>query len=451
MKLHVGGKLTAKGFEIILNRKSFPISYPSEIWKKYPSILKNILLDNVAYSSTLFLPQMHDQKTITYTTNRPLSETFLYKNGIYDMPICALVDGVSSLEYIKRFFNTQYLFDNNYIQTPQTIDFKKPKEQTAIIPFSFGKESLLNTALCLELGITPILVNFIEPSHKYEYEHKKKLMKKFEKEFNVKIYVVNYGPGIFRYGKYWNLQTELGWGLHTTDYVIMSLPFAHYFNASLIILGNEVSCNDFFFNKDGVLTYDAGYDQHKDWTPQQSLLGSLLLGREIDVASFVDGIYELAETKILQSRYQEIVKYQMSCEAKTEHAANKRWCQRCEKCSYMFALISAFDVDLQKIGFSENMFDKAHHSIYSYFFKYDPQRPAYGSQEALLVAFYLATKRGRTGYSIDEFKKHLLPKFEKNKKDLIKKYLGIHPMHLNQNTLAKKLLRIYRSELKEYL
>src|SRR3989344_3051734 len=200
MKLHVGGKLTAKGFEIILNRKSFPISYPSEIWKKYPSILKNILLDNVAYSSTLFLPQMHDQKTITYTTNRPLSETFLY-----------------------------------------------------------------------------------------EYEHKKKLMKKFEKEFNVKIYVVNYGPGIFRYGKYWNLQTELGWGLHTTDYVIMSLPFAHYFNASLIILGNEVSCNDFFFNKDGVLTYDAGYDQHKDWTPQQSLLGSLLLGREIDVASFVDG------------------------------------------------------------------------------------------------------------------------------------------------------------------
>ena len=451
MKLHVKANLTSRGINIFVNKDKFPIIYPKEIWDRYPANLKQVLLDNLAYSSTLFVPQMKNENIMTFATSRPISETFLYKNGITDMPICAAVDGVSSVEYIKRFFNTQYLFANNAIKTPPQISFKEPKRIRAIVPFSFGKETLLTAALCVELGIEPILVNFIEPSLTHDHWHKKNLVKDFEREFKLKVHFVNNGPGIFRYGAYWKMATELGWGLHTTDYVMMALPFLHYFNASMIVLGNEASCNDIFFDKEGVLTYKAGYDQHSDWTPQQALLGSLLLGRKIKVTSFLNSLYEIAETKILHQRYPEWGKYQMSCESRTLQAKHKRWCQNCLKCSYMFPLTTAFDVNLETVGFDENMFDKKRFHLYKYFFDYNPSNPNYGSQEELGLGFYLSSKRGRNGYSIDIFNKKLRPFFEKNKKRLIKKYLGVNQFHIEDKKIRGKLNSMFRQELKEFL
>src|SRR3989344_8535727 len=303
MKLHVKANLTSRGIDVFVNKDKFPIIYPKEIWDRYPLIHKQILLDNIAYSSTLFVPQILDQKIVTYETNRPLSESFLYKNGMTDMPICAAVDGVSSVGYIRRFFNTQYLFEKNNIRTLPQLNFKEPRQTKAVIPFSFGKESLLTAALCIELGITPILVNFVEPSLTHDQLHKKALSQQFEKEFGIKVYTIHNGPGIFRYGHFWKINTELGWGLHTTDYAMMTLPFLHYFDASMIMLGNEASCNDIFFDKENILNYKAGYDQHTDWTQQQGLLASLLLGRKVNILSLVDSLYEIAETKILHQRY----------------------------------------------------------------------------------------------------------------------------------------------------
>src|SRR3989338_178737 len=355
--LRVNARITARGIIISLNGESFPVVYPKEIWSRYPTSLKEILRDNLAYSSTLFVPQMLNRKEIQYATARPLSETFLYKNGIYDMPISATVDGASSTEYIKRFFNSHYCFPQNRIRLPRKIIISKPTTKTAIVPFSFGKESFLTFALCQELGIRPILVYFIEPTHRYEYLHKKVLMEKFKKDLGLKVYTVANNPGIFRYGARWNLTTELGWGTHTTDYVIMCLPFAHYFKASFIFLGNEQSCNDAFIDNENVLTYKAAYDQHCEWTGQQGLLATMLSGKQIEVASLLEPLYEIAETKILHQRYPKYGRYQMSCEAKTEHAKRKRWCQACTKCSYMYALCAAFNIDLEKVGFTENLFE----------------------------------------------------------------------------------------------
>jgi len=444
--LNIDAKVTKGGLTVIVNGKEFSITYPREIWQKYPAKAKEALKDNAAYSSTIFLPQMFDLTKIYYQTARPLSETFLFKNGIYDMPCCAIADEKSSLGYVKKFFNTQYIFADNKIKTARN-NFHKKTMPAAIIPFSFGKESLLSAALCREIGIKPILVNFIEPANEFEYFHKKKLIKKFEAETGLKVYTIEYGPGILRYGKYWNLETELGWGLQTTEYSMLSVPLADYFKTDYIILGNEQSCNDVFFNKEGVLTYKAGYDQHGDWTPQQGLLASLIAGRKIEVISFMEPLYEIAITKILHGRYPEYGKYQMSCMADNEKAKTNRWCQYCVKCGYIFALGSAFNIDLKKIGFTENLFDREHASVYEHFFKYDPQAPAYGSEEELGLAFYLACLKGRSGYSIDLFKKTKLKKFERNQKKLIKKYLGITPGWILPNGLTKKILKIYQQEL----
>lgn len=445
--LEVRAKITKEGIDIILNGDHFKVIYPTEIWEKYDKTLKRVLAENIAYSSTIFIPQMFDLHEINYKTARPISETFLFKNGIYDMPICAITDNKSSLDYVKKFFNTRPIYEKNEISVPPQRETKKKTQKTAIVPFSFGKESMLSFSLCKEIGINPILVNFIEPSNKYEYFHKRKLIEKFEKEMKVKVYTVKYNPGILRYGKHWNLNTELGWGLQTTEYALMSLPFAEYFNADYIVLGNEQSCNDIFFDKEGMMSYKAAYDQHSDWTPQQGLLASLILGRKIEVVSFMESLYEIAINKILHQRYPEDGKYQMSCMADNKNAKNNRWCQKCVKCGYIYALCCAFNLDLKKIGFTKNLFDKEHSKIYDHFFNYDPKAPAYGSQKELGLAFYLSFLNGFKGHSIEKFKKTLLPRFQKNKKAYAKQYLGINKHPNIPAKYKKSLLKIYKEEL----
>jgi hypothetical protein len=451
-RLEIKSEIMPSGMTIGVNKESFPITYPGEIWQSYPMEDKKRLLDNIAYSSTIFLPQMLELDSILYHTSRPVAETFLYKNGIYDMPICAIVDGRPSMEYVKRFFNTRYIFADNRIKVPPKVDFsaKSSKKKSAIVPFSFGKESMLSFALCRELGIEPVLVNFIEPANEFEFVHKKKLIEEFEKKADVKVYTVLYEPGMLRYGRHWGLETELGWGLQTTEYALLCLPFAEHFRADYIVLGNEQSCNDTFYNKEDLLTYKAGYDQHGDWTMQQGLLSSILAGKKIQVISFMEPIYEIAITRILHHRYPEYGKYQMSCMADNKNAAKNRWCQHCVKCGYIYALCCAAGLDLKKVGFTENLFDEKHAKIYDHFFNYDPKAPEYGSQEELGLAFYIAMKKGFKGASVDRFKKQLSAKFEKTKKKLIDHYLGTHSCGNIPDDLRPDVLNIIHEELDNF-
>jgi len=455
LELNVRAKLTTRGLDIIVNQEHFPITYPKEIWQAYPQSAKEILMDNLAYSATIFLPQMLGLGEITYQTARPLSEVFLFKNAIYDTSISAIDDKQSSVSYLKSFFNTQFIFASARIKVPSTIHFKKTlrKKRTALVPFCFGKESLLTMSLCQEIGVRPILIYCVEPANTYEYHHKKKLIKEFKLATGRDVYVVNYQPGIFRSGRHWNLNTDLGWGLHTTDYVLLMLPFAHYFKADYLLLGNEQQCSESFINTEGLLTFIAAYDQHHDWTPQQALLASLLLGRRLEVGSLVDPLYELAITKILHHRYSDIARFQMSCLADNDKARQRRWCQSCSKCVEMFAYLSAFGFDFKKVGFTLNLFDRAHYPIYrSLLFQSDPLIPltSYCDEETEL-SLYLATLHGCHGYTLERFRTKLLPLIVGRIGQLTKKYLGIHPTSVIPGEIKDKVLQIFREELKEFL
>ncbi|OGK18327.1 hypothetical protein A3G67_03465 [Candidatus Roizmanbacteria bacterium RIFCSPLOWO2_12_FULL_40_12] len=450
-KLLVDAKITSSGIDIYLNKDRFPIRYPKKIWNAYPKEKKEILKDTLAHSSTFYVPQILGISEISYKTSRPLAESFFYKNGIYDIPYCANVDKKSSTEYLKFFFKTQYLFADDQIKTPKEILFKKEKKKKkkrAVIPFSFGKESILSYSLAKELGLEPILVSIVDPSHKYEYFHKKPLVDAFKKKTGVDVHIIEYNPGWFWEGRYWNIFTELGWGLHVTEYEILTLPFISYFDADYVIVGNEQSCKDTYIDKEGVFIYRAGYDQYKDWTQQQALLCSLLLGRKIEVMSLVEPLYEITETKILHERYPEVGKYQMSCFAVDEDSKNARWCQNCSKCSYFFPLFTAFNIDTKKLGFTENLFDKKHAKLYEVFFTRKKGTASYGSQGELAIAFYLSMKNGKTGYSIDRFKKEMLLKFMKNKKEWDKEFMGIHPTKNIPPAFKNKIIKIYEDELK---
>lgn len=444
-QLKVSGGLASDGMVIKVNEDSFKITYDQAIWEAYPLSDQERLLDNIAYSSTLFLPQILNKPSIEYSTARPLSEAFLFKNGIYDMPNSAQTDGKSSVDYLKKFFNTQYLFEDNNIKTPSSIDFKvvdKEGKRTAIIPFSSGKESLLSFALCMELGIEPILVSIVEPVNEFEYYHKKKLLDDFEKMTGVKVYTIHYEPSLMRYGAHWGLKTELGWGLHTTEYQMLCLPFIKYFEADYIVMGNEHSCNDSFVDKEGLLTYEYAYDQHQDWTHQQSLLATLLGGDKVSVISLMQPLHEISITHILHNRYPQYGAYQMSCVADRPEAAHIRWCQQCNKCVSSYLFCSAAGIDPLKIGFSENLFDAP---LYDYFFNNGAS-----ADGELALSFYLAKKNGFKGKNIDRFKNELLPLFEKEKNGYVEDFMGFHSSFNIPDELLPEIKNIFESELKAF-
>jgi hypothetical protein len=445
--LKIDAKVSPKGIDIYFNGKKFPIIYPPTIWQKYDSKKKAILKDNIALSSTFWLPLLYNLKKIGYQTSRPLSETFLYKNGIYDMPSCGSTDNKSIEKYIRNFFNTQYIFKDNSIKNNDLISFRpvKKKTKTAIIPFSFGKESLLSLCLCLEIGIKPVLVHFVEPCNEREFYYIKQTIKRFQKETGLIVHIVRNNPGVFRYGKYNQITTDLGWGLQTTEYVMLSLPFAAYYNADYIILGNERSCDETAYEQ-GFLTYECGYDQTTDWIKQQGLLGSLLLGKKIDVISLVEPIDEPLIIKILLNRYPKYSKYLTSCNFGSSLKKNVRWCQTCPKCGSIYALACAFKTDPKSAGFTEGMFDKKHLDSYKYFFNNEGSQ--YFTQEELELAFYLAYRNGSTGYSIDKFKKEMLPRVRKNFKRYCSEYLGVHTQKNIPTEIWSKLFKIYRQETK---
>ena len=363
----------------------------------------------------------------------------------------AHADNASSVAYVKKFMNTVASFKHNDIQVP---DYEKrsgagKKGTHAIVPFTFGKESLLTVALGKEIGIHPHLVYVVEPTHAYEYKHKKSLMGAFFRETGLKVHEIKHGPGRMRYGRLWSKNTELGWGLQTTEYVLLSLPFLHYWNAEYITLGNERSCAEAAMDSEGILTHWTAYDQHPDWTPQQGLLASLMVGRKTRVISLVEPLHEIAEIAVLHRRYPEFAQFQTSCLAIDKKARSNRWCQNCEKCASMYAFLQAVGADVARLGFTENLFDGAHAHLYKNLFRGGKNKDSahYAVEEELFLALHIANKRGLKGNVIDTFKRRTLPKFRKAIGEHMREYFGIHASNNMPAPLRKRAVAIYEEEL----
>lgn len=160
----------------------------------------------------------------------------------------------------------------------------------------------------------------------------------------------------------------------------------------------------------------------------------------------MEPLYELAITYILHNRYPEFGKYQMSCFADSEHGRSYRWCQRCTKCGYMYALCCGVGVPPKQAGFNANLFSKEHNEIYEHFFGYDPKHPIYGSQDELGIAFLLAERTGHSGESIDRFRKELLPHMQKREGQLIEKYLGLNTEKNLPPALRDPIINIFTME-----
>lgn len=445
--LSIEGQILPHGIRVLVGGNPFDVVYPKRVWEKYPSPLKKLLIDNVAFSQTFHLPLILPKYgTLDYNMPNPITQALFFKGMVQDIPSTAYMSNRKTVDLLRRFMDIKYKFEMGRPRMAN-VSFPKPR-RAATIPFTFGKDSLLTYGLCRELDIPSQLIFVYEPTIDSATEgmHKMKLAKQFFQEFDVEVGFLQNQLGVLREPHGW-----IGWELQLTQYSLLLLPYAYKHRSRYLFFSNEQSCN-FEFNNDEDFISNPVLEQSHAWMAENNMYVRILGAKNTFLSSLIGPIHELAIMKILHHRYRDIAKYQMSCWAEKKQAKKKRWCGNCPKCARIYIFMLAIGVDPFKIGYEDNMLadkNKNHFSIFEGVKRdeggYDASK--LGRDEQLL-AFYMAYKRGVRGGLMDVFIRQHLIEASNRERELRRTFFGIYPASTVPEELKPQILSIFKRELK---
>jgi hypothetical protein len=150
--LNVVASYDGESVLIQLDGKDYRIEYPEEVWSPLRDEVKASIVDHLAFLATNYLPLVAEKKGVRYNTRLPMFDSFSFKSNAMDIPSSAILDRRNSHDYVRDYLNLDFVFNPE-----RPIVWSEPfePEDTAIISFTSGKESLLTLAVCLELGLDP--------------------------------------------------------------------------------------------------------------------------------------------------------------------------------------------------------------------------------------------------------------------------------------------------------
>src|SRR3989344_3217795 len=221
-KLNVNGvaKISAQvkdfGIQVTINNKIIRLRYPPGIWNRFPQTHRKILTQNIAFSMTYHLPYLFDSlKKMQYNLPVPLSEAFFYKGFSQALPSTAVLqddkDSRITSNLLRRLYEVNYVYSHKKTDIPpyNMTSF----EDCAVMPFTFGKDSLLTFALARDMGLTIHPIYIAEPYLPYDETIKRLLAEPFKKEFRTQILFLKNQLGILREpGDGW-----IGWEMQLTQ------------------------------------------------------------------------------------------------------------------------------------------------------------------------------------------------------------------------------------------
>ena len=435
------------GLSVKLNNRTFNLTYPEKIWKNYPAKEKKFLIDNLSYLSTCVFPLVSGFKKIRYNTSYPLFKPFFQQMVVRDIPSSTEDYPLSTTEVLKNFLNLDVEFKDYDVKNP--VYRTTPDKGRVIIPLSFGKDSLLTLAVAREMGLKPICIYINDTVSRLENRLKLKLAEKISKDFQVECFIIKNQIENLNDFEYWGQnESSLGYAHMITGFCFLILPFAYFFKAKYIALGNQQDMSFPFWNKEGYHTFPS-YDQSLEGTRQLNTMIKIATQDKVNVMSLIEPLTNLAIMKILHHRYPDISKIEISCDALNTLENRQRWCLNCSKCARLYIFMKAWGVDVKELGFTKELLGKNSERLYRLFSGKlaDNYEKSQESRDEQLLAFYLAYKKGVRGYLIDEFKKNFLTEAKRREKTLRKNFLMLHSMETIPESLRDKIARIYYQEL----
>lgn len=402
----------------------------------------------MTFGLTFQLPYLYTTiHKMLYSMPVPLSESFFFKGLAMALPSTAIMQPQKeqriASNLLRRLYDIDYVFSSHKADIP-TYN-RTSMSDRAIMPFTFGKDSLLTFALARELGIRVYPIYISEPYSPYEEVAKKLLSEPFRREFHTQINFLRNTLGVFREPSGW-----FGWELQLTQYSLMLLPYVYARRAGYILFSNEQSCDDMVTDEEG-FRFNPVFEQSHGWLLQNSMMASVIGGNSLSIGSILEPIHEIAIIKILHKRYPEIAKYQTSCDLQNKPKADGRWCENCSKCGRMYIYLLAHGINPKIVGFKRDLLCQKYHHLYTIFstgrireFGYDQSEVGKNEQ---ILAFLLAYKRGYRGPVMRSFARRFLVYAKKREKSLRQTFFGIHSTRTIPQNIKPRVLRIFRQEL----
>ncbi len=445
--LHVYRKLLKNSIEITIDKKKYRIDYPDNIWGKFNKQLHKMFADNLTYAVTWHMALI-EKRPVVYHFDHPVVEPLFFKLLMYSIPMNIYVSKKQSLtSLIRSFYNASYITEFKSLNHFYVEHQKRSKlNETALLLFSFGKDSLLTFALLNELRVKSTIMFMEEPQSKYENIQKRKLVKKFLHSFkyDVDFFPISFGHIRQNAGVYW------GWDIILSQYILMLIPYCFYYRAKYIFLGNEQSCNSYTVHRNGFFINPVFEQSVKAMQILQDI--PKLFSIKTHLGSIIEPIHEIFITQLLHRRYPKIASFQTSCFLESHHAKKRRWCGNCEKCARMYIFFKALQIDPFTVGFDSNTMLSIHKKHLYTLFQNTKETSAFGGsgigKDEQLLAFYLAYLNGTRGDIMKEYKKRYHQEAHKRRFELINTYFGIHSSLTLPPKIRKRVLSILHIEQK---
>lgn len=462
---HVSSELTADGILLHYEGAGYRVSWPAGIWERTPPAMHLFLRDNLAYAMTMHLPMtVPGLAGVEYTSARPLLEPWFFQNFVRDIPSCADMEGSSAPDETIRFLSREYFFPDEDIRVPPDGPEDGPRPVTssetggdageplprAIVPMSFGKDSLLTFAVAEEIGLRPIMVYVVEPAFADEERHKLALARAFQKETGHELLVIRHETGALR-------GTEFGWGLQSTEYALLMLPIAWATGASMILFGNEQSANARYPDSTGRMTVYPCYDQSHHWTRMIDRITALSTGGRVRAGSLIEPLMDMMVQRVLAHRYPRYARFQMSCFMEGEDRPDQPespWCHDCGICAKMQLLCLAGGIDPAAVGFRGSMLTPEKRRFF----------PLLGGNSALpyarttlareeqLFAFFCATRMGSTEALVREFAGSELHREARDReRELRDRFCTYYPPISTPPVVRSRVEEVFHDELEAYM
>ncbi len=434
------------GLNVKFKRKNYKLKYPVKIWNKLPEKLKKPLIDNLIYISTVNVPLVAGFDEINFNTSLPL-----FKKQFDNMIMGGIPGGVadhpeqSARNFIKKFRKIKYNFQNKKIKLPF---YDKNLQERAVVSFSSGKDSILSTAICNEIGLNPVIVYINDTVSPGENSTKKRFLKKISKEMKLdSVLVTNQIEKLNDFETWKKPVTATNYSHMLTNFCLTNIPINNYFNSKYIVLGNEQDLNHYVIDKEGYRAY-ISFDQTEDSTNKQNEIVKTLTNNKMNVISVIRPLTNLALFKVLFNRYPEYTKYMTSCDS-LDASNEKRWCHECNTCLAWYLFIKTVGGNVKQAGFKKDLLNKKYKFGYTLFGEnIDLYERSQHSKDEQLLTFYLAHKNGVKGDLIDIFKKTYLQEAKSREDELIKRFFKLYPTKNMPNNISKQVLSIYKEELK---
>jgi len=175
----------------------------------------------------------------------------------------------------------------------------------------------------------------------------------------------------------------------------------------------------------------------------------LMTNNKVRTMSVIEPLNDIAVMMVLNHRYPNVAKYEMSCFTETEAGRDYRWCQQCSVCCKMYLLLVALGIDPKRVGLKKNMLTKENEGFFSLFGGKTVSTYALTGQgrDEQLFAFYLAYKRGDRSDLVQEFNERFLEEAKEREDELYQLFFGVHESITMPPKIRDRVVSIYREEL----